>query len=74
MIVPSPTILNGDCLTELPKLAPDSVDLIVTSPPYADARRKQYGGVHPTDTSSGSYPSVTNRSAFSNPPAPSYSI
>jgi site-specific DNA-methyltransferase (adenine-specific) len=27
---------------------PDNyVDLVVTSPPYADARKKQYGGIHP---------------------------
>lgn len=27
----------------------DSVDLIVTSPPYADARRKHYDSIHPDD-------------------------
>lgn len=40
-------ILHGDCL-EVLKLIPDnSVDLIVTSPPYADARKTVYGGIHP---------------------------
>ncbi|MDX1917563.1 MAG: site-specific DNA-methyltransferase [Candidatus Caenarcaniphilales bacterium] len=29
------------------KLDTDSVDLIVTSPPYADSRTKTYGGIHP---------------------------
>jgi len=27
----------------------DSIDLIVTSPPYADSRKKTYGGVHPDE-------------------------
>jgi site-specific DNA-methyltransferase (adenine-specific) len=40
-------IYQGDCLDILPKLAPKSVDLIVTSPPYADQRKDTYGGVHP---------------------------
>lgn len=38
-------ILPGDCLSVLPLLPSDSVDLIVTSPPYADARKGTYGGV-----------------------------
>lgn len=37
----------GDCATELKKLTDNSVDLIVTSPPYADQRRNTYGGIHP---------------------------
>lgn len=40
-------ILHGDCLDVLRMLPDDSVDLILTSPPYADARKKAYGGVHP---------------------------
>ncbi len=40
-------IYQGDCLDILPKLAPKSIDLIVTSPPYADQRKDTYGGVHP---------------------------
>jgi len=40
-------IYLGDCLEELPRLDTNSVDLIVTSPPYADARKKIYGGIHP---------------------------
>ena len=31
------------------QLEADSVNLIVTSPPYADQRRNTYGGVHPDD-------------------------
>jgi site-specific DNA-methyltransferase (adenine-specific) len=38
-------LLLGDC-TELLKQLPDnSVDLIFTSPPYADQRKKTYGGI-----------------------------
>ncbi|MBM3162479.1 MAG: site-specific DNA-methyltransferase [Chlorobi bacterium] len=37
----------GDCLDVLKELPDDSVDLIFTSPPYADQRKKTYGGIHP---------------------------
>lgn len=41
-------ILQGDCLEVLKKQASDnSVDLIITSPPYADRRAHTYGGVKP---------------------------
>ena len=40
-------LYNGDCLAVLPEIAAESVDLIVTSPPYADSRKSSYGGVHP---------------------------
>ena len=40
-------ILEGDSLRILTKLPNNSVDLIVTSPPYADNRKKTYGGVSP---------------------------
>jgi DNA modification methylase len=42
-------LILGDCLNELPSLPAASVDLIVTAPPYADARRRSYGGVSPDD-------------------------
>ena len=38
-------IFNDDCLKVLPKLPKNSVDLIVTSPPYADNRKSTYGGI-----------------------------
>ncbi len=38
-------ILHGDCLDVLKTLNENSVDLIVTSPPYANQRKKTYGGV-----------------------------
>ncbi|MCX6220903.1 MAG: site-specific DNA-methyltransferase [Bacteroidia bacterium] len=37
----------GDSRKELKKLLDNSVDLIVTSPPYADQRKSTYGGIHP---------------------------
>ena len=42
-------ILLGDCEEVLRKVPEDSVDLIVTSPPYADQRRQTYGGIHPDE-------------------------
>jgi site-specific DNA-methyltransferase (adenine-specific) len=38
-------IYLGDCLQKLQKIDNNSVDLIVTSPPYADQRKQTYGGV-----------------------------
>ncbi|GHT25246.1 methyltransferase [Bacteroidia bacterium] len=35
----------GDCRNELKKVPDNSIDLIVTSPPYADQRKSTYGGV-----------------------------
>ena len=40
-------VLTGDCREWLRVLPDASVDLVVTSPPYADARTRTYGGVHP---------------------------
>ena len=40
-------ILDGDCRDILPQLPGACIDLIVTSPPYADQRMRTYGGVHP---------------------------
>ena len=37
----------GDCNKQLAHIADNSVDLIVTSPPYADQRKGTYGGIHP---------------------------
>lgn len=40
-------IILGDCKDKLKELHDDSVQLIFTSPPYADQRKKTYGGIHP---------------------------
>jgi site-specific DNA-methyltransferase (adenine-specific) len=37
----------GDSEQILKKMDDNSVDLIVTSPPYADQRKARYGGIHP---------------------------
>lgn len=37
----------GNSKSMLKKLPDNSVDLIVTSPPYADQRKGTYGGIHP---------------------------
>jgi site-specific DNA-methyltransferase (adenine-specific)/site-specific DNA-methyltransferase (cytosine-N4-specific) len=39
----------GDCREELINIEENSVDLIFTSPPYADQRKKTYGGIHPEE-------------------------
>jgi site-specific DNA-methyltransferase (adenine-specific) len=45
---------TGDVLDVGPTLEPGSVDLVVTSPPYAEQRKDQYGGVPEAE-----YPSWT---------------
>ncbi|HWR82230.1 MAG TPA: site-specific DNA-methyltransferase [Candidatus Deferrimicrobium sp.] len=40
-------IVCGDAHDVLPTLVTESVDLVVTSPPYADSRKKTYGGINP---------------------------
>lgn len=40
---------HGDCLDLMGAMPSNFVDLIVTSPPYADARAHTYGGIKPDD-------------------------
>jgi site-specific DNA-methyltransferase (adenine-specific)/site-specific DNA-methyltransferase (cytosine-N4-specific) len=40
-------LILGDCHDVLKTLSDNSIDLIVTSPPYADSRKSTYGGVSP---------------------------
>lgn len=42
-----PQLLHGDAFDHVREIADNSIDLIVTSPPYADSRAKTYGGVAP---------------------------
>jgi DNA modification methylase len=42
-------VILGDSLEVLKRMDADSIDLIVTSPPYADQRKKTYGGIAPDD-------------------------
>jgi DNA modification methylase len=41
------TLIHGDARTALTALPDSCIDLIVTSPPYADQRKSTYGGVPP---------------------------
>lgn len=40
-------MMHGDCLNILQVIPDDTVDLIVTSPPYADQRKNVYSSIHP---------------------------
>ena len=42
-------LILGDCRLELLAMPDDSVDLIFTSPPYADQRKNSYGGIAPDE-------------------------
>jgi len=42
-------IYLGDSKKVLKKMADNSIDLIVTSPPYADQRKTTYGGIRPDE-------------------------
>ncbi len=46
-MLPIDTIIQGDCGDVLKTFPDNSIDLIVTSPPYADSRKSTYGGIHP---------------------------
>lgn len=36
-------LYNDDCLKVLPTIPDNSIDLIITSPPYAEQRKTTYG-------------------------------
>jgi site-specific DNA-methyltransferase (adenine-specific)/site-specific DNA-methyltransferase (cytosine-N4-specific) len=40
-------LYQGDSLNILKGMEDNSIDLIVTSPPYSDQRKSTYGGIHP---------------------------
>lgn len=42
-------ILLGDCKDVLKQIPDNSIDLIFTSPPYADQRKNTYGGIAPDE-------------------------
>ncbi len=48
-MIPKAEIYLGDCKDILKQLPDNSVDLIFTSPPYADQRKNTYGGIHPDE-------------------------
>jgi len=43
------SIILGDCQEVLKSFPDNCIDLIVTSPPYVECRRKTYGGIHPDE-------------------------
>jgi len=43
------SILCGDCERLLASFPDDCIDLIVTSPPYAESRKQTYGGIRPDE-------------------------
>lgn len=47
--LPLDKIICGDCEKVLKTFPPGKIDLIVTSPPYADRRKSVYGGIHPDE-------------------------
>lgn len=47
--LPLNQVICGDCEEVLKSFPSNSIDLIVTSPPYADSRKNTYGGIHPDD-------------------------
>jgi DNA modification methylase len=46
-VISQTEIIQGDCLDVLKKFDSEGIDLIMTSPPYADRRIKTYGGIKP---------------------------
>ncbi|MDO8572923.1 MAG: site-specific DNA-methyltransferase [bacterium] len=42
-------VILGDSLDVLKTMSDNSIDLVVTSPPYADQRKSTYGGIHPDE-------------------------
>lgn len=42
-------LLLGDCRDLLKEIDDNSIDLVLTSPPYADSRSATYGGIKPDD-------------------------
>jgi len=49
MIEVKTDILLGDCKDVLKQIPDNSIDLIFTSPPYADQRKNTYGGIAPNE-------------------------
>jgi site-specific DNA-methyltransferase (adenine-specific) len=42
-------LIADDCLNVLERMPDNHVDLVITSPPYAEARRHTYGGIRPDE-------------------------
>lgn len=48
-MIKGPKLFLGDAKEALSELKDNSVDLVFTSPPYADSRKNTYGGIHPSN-------------------------
>ncbi len=46
-VLPTNTIICGDCEEVLKDFPDNCIDLIFTSPPYVECRKNTYGGIHP---------------------------
>jgi site-specific DNA-methyltransferase (adenine-specific) len=46
--IPVNSIICGDCEEVLRDFPDNCIDLIITSPPYADSRNRTYGGINPS--------------------------
>lgn len=49
MIKPTFSLHHGDCIEVMRSLPAESVDTIITSPPYAEQRKSTYGGIRESD-------------------------
>ena len=58
-------IVKGDSLEVMATLATGSVDLIMTSPPFALTRKKAYGNAPENEYVRGCVPSLVNSTAYS---------
>ena len=58
------TIILGDCSKVLQQIPSNIADLIVTSPPYADSRKKPMAGLIQMIMSNGFFPFLKNCTEF----------
>ena len=58
--LPVNSIICGDCEDVLKGFPDNSIDLIITSPPYVDQRKGTYGGIRPDKMSIGSLKKQNN--------------
>lgn len=57
--LPTNKIICGDCQHIIKSFPDNSIDLIMTSPPYADSRKKTYGGILPDEYPDWFFPKST---------------
>jgi len=52
-------IILGDCREILKNIRDNSIDLILTSPPYTDRRKNTYGGIAPKQCDANCHVKIT---------------